>query len=86
MLQLRYTPRVLGVNSITNFPNQDIHGLGAFIATMPGAITIADHNGIVLLNNCPLVAGQRLELTMYTQGNDCTITLTGGAGGTLLYW
>jgi hypothetical protein len=83
MTQIRYTPVVIAAGG--TWKSDQIHGLGAFIPTVTGTITITDGNGNVVLNACPVTAGTRLELTMYTQGNTAVVALT-SAAGTLLYY
>lgn len=82
--QIRYTPKVLAANSTTTIA--EAHGLGRFLCTAPGNITLTDGNGVAQLSAFPVTAGMSLDLQMLLQGNIWTITLAGGAAGTLLYW
>lgn len=84
MTQIRYSAVVIGVSG--TWTSDQIHGIGAFLPTATGTITIKDGNGNTVLNAFPVTVGTRVELTLYTQGNTAVVTLAGGAAGTLLYY
>lgn len=84
-MQERYTPMVLGVNSTTVL-SQGIQAIGGFLAVTAGTITVVNSRGVTVLNAFPVTAGSFVKLPIYLSDgqNGGTITLAGGAGGTLL--
>lgn len=79
-----YSPYPIAANSVFNASESQLNQLGGFIATTAGTITIASQ-GITLLNAQPVAAGQYLPLPMWLPGQGgVTVTLAGGASGTLL--
>jgi hypothetical protein len=59
--------------------------IAGFIATAGGTITVTDADGTVLLNAFPITAAMgfvRIPLLTNTSAG-CTVTLGGGAAGTL---
>lgn len=82
-IQERYKPVPLGANATYLFPQGAPTGLGGFIAVTAGTITVTNSSSVVLLNALPVSAGVYYPLPMYT-GHNATVTLVGGASGTLL--
>lgn len=76
----KYAPRLMGVNATTTVEGVQ---LGAFIAKTAGTITIID-NGVTYMDAQPVSAGQYLPLPLGFDTPGITVTLGGGASGTLL--
>ena len=80
-----YNPHVLGANG-----SVVINGIkiGAFLAVTAGTLTITNSpGGTVLLNALPVAAGAYVPIHMNLKsygGVGATVTLGGGASGTLL--
>lgn len=81
VIQETYSPQPMAVNStyFTSSPS-----IGGFIAVTAGTITITDGLGSVELANFPVAAGSYNPLPMFLGNRGATITLAGGASGTLL--
>lgn len=59
--------------------------MGGFIGKTAGAITVTDGNGTVLVDAVPIIAGVTIPIPlMFQTGMGGTVTLSGGASGTLL--
>ncbi|MDV7393204.1 hypothetical protein RZS08_17660 [Arthrospira platensis SPKY1] len=76
----KYAPRPMGVNATTVVDGVQ---LGAFIAKTAGTITVIN-DGVTYLDAQPVSAGQYLPLPLGFNVPGITVTLGGGAGGTLL--
>jgi hypothetical protein len=58
--------------------------LGAFLAKTAGTITVTDADSTVLVDAVPVAAGQFTPIPgMFRTGAGGTVTLAGGASGTL---
>ena len=79
--QERYTPKPMAANSTYTLTKQ---GIAGFLPTVNGTITVVDGDGTTVLNAYPVTAGVFARLPMYLQSNQGSITLAGGAAGTLL--
>lgn len=78
----RYTPTPMAANTTARFNGSQ---LGGFLAITAGTITITDDASTVLLNAFPCAAGQYVPLPMVVNTiTGGTVTLAGGASGTLL--
>jgi hypothetical protein len=78
--QEKYTPLVLGVSSTTVVPGAS--SIGSFLAVTAGTITLTKLDGTVVLNAFPVAAGQVAYINLRV-GHSFTVTLAGGASGTL---
>jgi len=78
--QERYTPRALGADSVTVVPQQSI---GGFLAKTSGFIAVEDSLGVLLVDEVPVTAGVFTRIPAYLGQNGGTVTLSGGASGTL---
>lgn len=59
--------------------------IGGFLCTVAGTLTVTDADGTVLVNAIPVTAGTPLPIPMHFNTNaGGTITLAGGAAGTLM--
>lgn len=59
--------------------------LAGFLCTVSGNLTVTDANGTTLVNTLPVTAGQFIRLPILSLTNaGMTVTLAGGAQGTLL--
>lgn len=80
----RYKPVLMGVDASYKVTSQ---GLGFFLAKTSGAITITSALGVTLLDAVAVTAGVYLPIPILLMGptNDIggTVTLSGGASGTL---
>lgn len=78
----RFRPQPMAANSsfIIRGPN-----MGGFLATVAGTLTVTDAvTGTVLVNAVPVVAGGFTALPfVFTSSEGATVTLAGGAAGTL---
>ena len=81
IVQERYAPYVMAANSTRTITSQSI---GGFLPKTAGAIAIVNSAGVTLLDAFPLTAGIYVPLPMYVGGPNATVTLSGGASGTLL--
>ena len=83
LVQERYTPVVVGVNTTVQYNSQQI---GGFITVTAGTINIVDNNGTTVLSAMPVTAGVYYPLPMYLRNGsqNGTFTTAGGASGTLL--
>lgn len=78
--QEKYSPLVLGVSATALVPGAS--AVGSFLAVTAGTLTLAKSDGTVILNAFPVAAGQVAYLNLRT-GHNFTVTLAGGASGTL---
>ena len=80
----RYSPLVLGVNSVTR---STATGLCGFLCITSGAITVAEGDGTTIINSFPCTAGtfypMPFRLHHSVSNGGATITTTGGASGTI---
>lgn len=76
-----YHPEAVAANSTTIVQGQ---GLGGFIAVTAGTITVTNRAGVIVLNAFPVSAGAVYGLALFLGINSYTVTLAGGASGTLL--
>lgn len=81
VIQEQYTPELMTANSSFTTNSQKI---GGFICVTSGTLTVTRGDGIVRLNAVPVTAGVYLPLPMFLGNYGATITLAGGASGTLL--
>lgn len=76
-----YKPVPMGINATLILGS---HTLGGFLAVISGTLTIVDTNsGTTVLDAFPVTLGINTPLLMSFE-NGCTVTLGGGARGTLL--
>lgn len=76
----RYTMRPMAANS--SFVVRGF-SVAAFLAKTGGAITVTDQNGLAVVDAIPVTAGQYLPIPGMLQTPGGTVTLSGGASGTL---
>ena len=80
-----YNPHPMGANATITVNGMKV---GAFLAITAGTLTITSTpGGTVLLNALPVAAGAYVPLHMHLKasgGIGATVTLAGGASGTLL--
>ena len=74
------TPTPLGVNSTTILPGAST--VDNFLAVTAGTLTLTNSAGVVVLNAFPVAAGSWTDLD-FRLGPSFTVTLAGGASGTL---
>ena len=79
--QERYSPVPLGANGSYTLSKQ---GIAGFLPTVSGTITIVNGEGTTVLNAYPVSAGVFARIPMFLKDNHGTVTLAGGAAGTLL--
>lgn len=78
----RYTPTPMAANATARFNGSQ---LGGFLAITGGTLTIADDNTTAVLTAFPVAAGQYVPLPILVNTpTGGTVTLAGGASGTLL--
>lgn len=86
VFQERYTPIPMAADS--TFTMNSVNAIGGFIAVTAGTITVARQNQsggyTTILNAFPVSAGAVYGLPMYVSAHGGTVTLAGGASGTLL--
>lgn len=76
-----YRPQPMAANSTYKVVGNHVAG---FLCTVAGTLTVADAAGNVLLNAMPVATGfNRLAITLPTLDGG-TVTLAGGAAGSLL--
>ena len=80
----RFSPRPIGVNG--SYVVQGTH-IGGFLCTVAGTLSIsaADATGaaVTYVNALPVAAGQYVKIPMEVTAAPITVTLAGGAAGTL---
>jgi len=81
----RYHPQVVAVNGTAVVTSDQ---LGGFLALTSGTITVTVTNSltgatVTIVNAVPVTAGIWTPLPFYVGKNGCTVTLAGGASGTL---
>lgn len=76
----RFTPVVIAANGTVS---GDWTQTGIFACVVTGTITIVNGNGTTILAAMPVTAGNVYDLKFYLQGRKGTVTLAGGAAGTL---
>lgn len=76
-----YLARNIGANG-TFQPNSFIAG---FLAVTSGTLTLTDNQGNTLIAAVPVTAGVYTPMPFFTGGVGATVTLAGGASGTLAY-
>lgn len=81
VIQIAYKAVKMAAGASITLP---CNGVAAFLCTTTGTLTVTNGAGVALLTGMAVTAGQRLDLTMYTD-QGATIALT-TAAGTLLYW
>lgn len=81
----RYQPIAMAANATQTLYGS---GLGGFLPVTAGTLTVLDSKGNTIVNAIPVSAGVFLKLPIFTgQGgatNGGSVTLAGGASGTLL--
>lgn len=82
IMHTRYTPVPIGVSATYVFPSGSPQATNGFLAATAGTITITNSAGVVLVNAVPIAAGVYTVMPFYV-GTGATITLAGGASGTL---
>lgn len=85
IIQERYKPVVIGVNSTYSFP-QGAQAIGGFLAITAGTITVVNQLGATIINAFPVSAGVYYPLPFFIgsgTGSQATFTTAGGASGTL---
>lgn len=76
----RYTMYPMAANTTFVLRNYSIAG---FLAKTGGTITVTDLNNVVRVDAIPITAGQYLPIPGMLQTSGGTVTLGGGASGTL---
>lgn len=77
-----YHGEAVGVNGTLRVNGQ---GIGGFICTVSGTITITSNTGsTTFVNAFPVTAGTIYGLALYFGVNGGNVTLAGGAAGTVL--
>ena len=85
VFQERYTPVAITANG--TFPING-SGIGGFVCTASGYISIRNGGGNIVLDTFPVAAGQIYGLPMFTgttgAAGNAAVIVAGGARGTLL--
>ncbi len=77
----RYTAYPMGVNATLKVTRQSV---GGFLAKTAGTITIVDDDGRTIVDAHPVAVGLYYPLPfMFQAETGATVTLAGGASGTL---
>ena len=80
----RYSPKLLGVNEVAKIEGNSV---GGFLCKTAGTITIVNASGATVVSAHPVTAGLYYPMPFLlsnTSGADgATVTLAGGASGTL---
>ena len=82
MITERYSPLPLAVNTVTLLPQGSPTGICGFLCVTSGTLSVTRLDGVVVVNTIPVTAGTYLAMPFYI-GANATITLAGGASGTL---
>jgi len=76
----RFRPQLMAANaSVTIGGNQ----IGGFLAKTAGTISVVDSAGNTIVDAVPLSAGIYLPMPFVVENAGLTVTLAGGASGTL---
>lgn len=59
--------------------------IGGFICVTSGTLTIVNSAGTTILNAFPVTAGQSHPFSIFVGTSNATVTLAGGASGTLCF-
>lgn len=81
IVQERYQPAIVGVNSTYVINGQN---LGGFLAVTAGTITVTTANGTAVLSAFPVSAGVYYPLPFFMGQTGSTLVTAGGASGTVL--
>jgi len=79
--QEAYSAQAMAANA-TFQPGSFIAG---FLAKTGGTLTLTDAAGVVRVDAVPVTAGVYTPMPFFTGGPGATVTLAGGASGTLAY-
>lgn len=77
----RYRGQAMAANSSTYVNGDSVYG---FLAVTSGTITVVDDAGGPIVQSFPMAAGVYYPIPVYIGPNGGTVTLAGGASGTLL--
>lgn len=77
----RYNAEAVAANGSLSITGDSVYG---FICVTAGTITITRSDGSTALNAFPVAAGSLYPLSIYLGGTGGTVTLAGGASGTVL--
>lgn len=80
-VQERYTPRLMAANTSTTLTGPSV---GGFISVTAGTLSITSVDSGNVLTAFPVAVGTYYPLPIYVGQNGGTVTLAGGASGTLL--
>lgn len=81
VIQEQYTPQLMAANTSFTTMSQKI---GGFLCVTAGTLTITRGDSAVRLNAFPVTAGTYIPLPIFLGNYGATISLAGGASGTLL--
>lgn len=81
-MQERYHAVPLAVNATYLFPSGTPTGLSGFLCVTSGTFTATRLSGTILINAFPVTAGVYYPMP-FLLGQNGTVTLAGGASGTL---
>lgn len=76
----RYTAQLLAANSTNTLNN---NAIGGFLCKTAGTITVTTAIGRLVVDTFPVAAGVYYPMPFYLGGSGGTVTLAGGASGTL---
>ncbi len=82
ILQERYTPVTFAANGTYNSPSGNTFGIAGFLCVTTGTLTVTRPDGSVVVNAFPVTGGVYHPMPFYV-GSGGTVTLAGGASGTL---
>jgi hypothetical protein len=74
----RYAPVQAPANSTTSVTSDSI---GGFLCVTAGTLTVTRHDGTVVINALPVVAGTWVDIPFYMGVNQYSVTTAGGASG-----
>lgn len=81
VIQEQYSPQLMTANSSFTTGSTKI---GGFICTVSGTLDIVGGDGLPDVSALPVTAGSYHPLPIFVGNSGATITLSGGAAGTLL--
>lgn len=80
IVQERFKAAAMAANSTATLTGRE---LGGFLATVAGTLDVDDVDGTAIVDALPVTAGIFYPLPMLINKPGATVTLSGGAAGTL---
>lgn len=82
IIQERYHAAAVGVNSTYKAGSGAATGIAGFLAVTAGTLTATRADGTIVVNALPVSAGVYYPIP-FLMGHEFTVTLAGGASGTI---